>query len=183
MYHHNYWYGGWSSTWFKSGGTFCHHFAVLVAFSATTFPFWWHFPPPWLFSRLSEWWRFLPSLCCFDGAFCRHFAVLTALFAPTFAFWRHFLPPHFFGSDLCGGAFCPHFVVLGALSAPICTFWGRFLPPLAGFTYSVVSFTITSASNITFSAISAPSSDNSFVSGGISTSSCSLITESPTAAS
>ena len=98
MYHHNYWYGG----------TFCHHFTVLVAFSATTFPFWWHFPPPWLFSRLSEWWRF---------------------FAVTLLFWRRFLPPllhfdgtfcphTFFSSDLCGGAFCPHFVVLGALFAP-----------------------------------------------------------------
>ena len=118
MYHHDYWYGGWSSTWFKSGGTFCHHFACLVAFSATAFPFWWHFPPPWLFSRLSEWWRFLPSLCCFDGAFCPHFCILTALFAPTiFRLWfvrGRFLPP------LCGfgGAFCPHFHVLGALFAP-----------------------------------------------------------------
>ena len=155
----------------------------VVALFAITLLIWWHFPPP-LFHfdgtfRHHDF--FLAYLS--GGAFCRHFAVLTALFAPTFAFWRHFLPPHFFGSDLCGGAFCPHFVVLGALFAPICTFWGRFLPPLAGFTYSVVSFTITSASNITFSAISAPSSDNSFVSGGISTSSCSLITESPTAAS
>ena len=43
------------------------------------------------------------------------------------------------------------------------------MPPLAGFTYSVVSFTITSASNITFSAISAPSSGNPFVSGGVNT--------------
>lgn len=90
------------------------------------------------------------------------------------------LPLH---SDLCGGAFCPHFVVLGALFAPICTFWGRFLPPLTGFTYSFVSFTITSASDITFSAISAPSSGNPFVLGCVSTSSCSLITESPPAAS
>lgn len=32
---------------------------------------------------LSEWWRFLPSLCCFDGAFCHHFCILTALFAST----------------------------------------------------------------------------------------------------
>ena len=144
---------------------------------------WWHFPPPLFhFDGTFRHHDFFHSDLS-GGAFCRHFAVLTALFAPTFAFWRHFLPPHFFGSDLCGGAFCPHFVVLGALTAPICTFWGRFLPPLAGFTYSVVSSTITSASDITFSAISAPSSGNSFVSGGISTSSCSLITESPTAAS
>ena len=118
MYHHDYWYGGWNSTWFKSSGAFCHHFTVLVAFSATTFPFWWHFPPPWLFhSDLS------------GGAFCRHFAVLTAFFATTFPFWRHFLPPHCFSSDLSGGAFCPHFVVLGALFAPIFMFWRRFLPP------------------------------------------------------
>ena len=144
------------------------------------------------------WWHFLPSLCLFGGIFRHHFSILmalsatmtffsliwvVALFAVTLLFWWHFLPPllHF------DGTFCLHtfsaLICAGALSAPICTFWGRFLPPLAGFTYSVVSFTITSASNITFSAISAPSSDNSFVSGGISTSSCSLITESPTAAS
>lgn len=119
---------------------------------------------------------------------------VVALFAITLLVWWHFPPPlfhfdgtfrhhDFFLAYLSGGAFCRHFTVLVALFAPICTFWGRFLPPLAGFTYSVVSFTITSASNITFSAISAPSSDNSFVSGGISTSSCSLITKSPTAAS
>ena len=95
------------------------------------------------------------------------------------------------------GAFCPHtfsaLICAGALSAPTLWFWGRLLPPFAcfggafcphtGFTYSVVSFTITSASDLTFSAISAPSPGNTFVSGCISTSSCSLITESPTAAS
>lgn len=129
----------------------------------------------------------MPSLCLFDGIFRHRFSILMALSA-TMTFsrlseWWRFLP------SLCcfDGTFCLHtfsaLICAGALSAPICTFWGRFLPPLAGFTYSVVSFTITSASNITFSAISAPSSDNSFVSGGISTSSCSLITESPTAAS
>lgn len=90
------------------------------------------------------------------------------------------LPLH---SDLCGGAFCPHFVVLGALFAPIFMFWRHFSPPLAGFTYSVISFAISFASDITFSATSISASGISFVSGGISTSSCSLITESPTAAS
>lgn len=140
----------------------------------------------------------MPSLYCFSGIFRHHFSILmalsatmtffslirvVALFAVTLLFWWRFLPPllHF------DGAFCPHtfsaLICAGVLSAHTLWFWGRFLPPLAGFTYSVVSFTITSASDITFSAISAPSSDNSFVSGGISTSSCSLITESPTAAS
>ena len=102
IFHHNYWYGG----------AFCHHFTVLVAFSATTFPFWWHFPPPWLFSRLSEWWRFLPSLCCFDGAFRPHFCILTALFASTlFRLW----------------------FVRGRFLPPLCGFGGRFLPPFARF--------------------------------------------------
>ena len=144
---------------------------------------WWHFPPPLFhFDGTFRHHNFFLSYLS-GGAFCRHFAVLTALFAPHFCILTALFAPTLFRLDLCGGAFCPHFVVLGALSAPICTFWGRFLPPLAGFTYSVVSSTITSASDITFSAISAPSSGNSFVSGGISTSSCSLITESPTAAS
>ena len=108
MYHHDYWYGGWSSIWFKSGGTFCHHFACLVAFSASAFPFWWHFPPPWLFSLWFEWWRFLPPLLHFDGTFCLHtFSALIcagALSAPTLWFWGRFLPPllHF------DGTFCPH---------------------------------------------------------------------------
>ena len=53
----------------------------------------------------------------------------------------------------------------------------------AGFTYSVISFAISFASDITFSATSISASGISFVSGGIYTSSCSLITESPTAAS
>ena len=145
----------------KSSGTFCHHLAVLMAFSATTFPFWWHFPPLWLFpSDLS------------GGTFCRHFAILTALSAPTFVFWRHFFPPHFFSSDLSGGHFSP----------PLLCFDGAFCPH-TGFTYSVVSFAIASTSDITFSAISTPASGNSFVSGCISTSACSLITESSTAAS
>ena len=160
-----------------------HQGCKVVALFAITLLFWWHFPP--LLFHFDGTFRhhnfFLSYLS--GGAFCRHFAVLTALFAPHFCILTALFAPTLFRLDLCGGAFCPHFVVLGALSAPICTFWGRFLPPLAGFTYSVVSFTITSASNITFSAISAPSSDNSFVSGGISTSSCSLITESPTAVS
>ena len=107
------------------------------------------------------WWHFPPPLLHFDGTFCLHtFSALIcvrALSAPTLQFWWHFLPPF----SCFGGAFCPH----------------------TGFTYSIVSFTITSASDITFSAISTPSSGNPFVSDGISTSSCSLITESPTAAS
>ena len=61
---------------------------------------------------LSEWWRFLPSLCCFDGAFCPHFCILTALFAPTL-----------FSALICAGA----------LSAPTLWFWGRFLPPFSCF--------------------------------------------------
>ena len=84
----------------------------VVALFAITLLVWWHFPPPWLFSRLSEWWRFLPSLCCFDGAFCPHFCILTALFAPTL-----------FSALICAGA----------LSAPTLWFWGRFLPPYSCF--------------------------------------------------
>ena len=107
------------------------------------------------------WWRFLPPLLHFDGTFCPH--TFSALICA-----GRFLPP------LCGfgGTFCPHFHVLGALFAP-----------LAGFTYSVISFAISSTSDITLSAISTSASGISFVSGGISTSSCSLITESPTAVS
>ena len=165
----------------------------MVALFAITLLFWWHFPP--LLFHFDGTFRhhnfFLSYLS--GGAFCRHFAVLTALFAPHFCILTALFAPTLFRLDLCGGAFCPHFVVLGALSAPICTFWGRFLPPFSCFggafcphtvfAYSVVSFSIASASDITFSAISAPSSGNPFVSGGISTSSCSLITEAPTATS
>ena len=119
---------------------------------------------------------------------------VVALFAITLLVWWHFPPPlfhfdgtfrhhDFFHSDLSGGAFCRHFAVLTALFAPIFMFWRHFSPPLAGFTYSVISFAISFASDITFSATSISASGISFVSGGISTSSCSLITESPTAAS
>ena len=142
------------------GGILRHHLSILMALSATM-----------AFFRSFEWGRFLPSLCCFDGAFRPHFCILTALFAPTL-----------FSSDLSV-----------ALFAPIFTFWGHFLPPFSyfggafcphtGFAYSVVSFSIASASDITFSAISASASINPFVSGCISTSSCSLITEFPSAAS
>ena len=144
----------------------------VVALFAITLLVWWHFPPPLFhFDGTFRHHDFFHSDLS-GGAFCPHFCILTALFAS-----------YFFGSDLCGGAFCPHFVVLGALFAPIFMFWRHFSPPLAGFAYSVISFAIASASDITFSAISAPSSGISFVSGGISTSSCSLITEAPTATS
>ena len=142
----------------------------------------------WSSTRVVKWWHFLPSLYCFGGIFRHYFSILMALSAtitffsliwvvalfavtllfwrrfspPTFAFWRHFLPPHFFGS-----------ICAGALSAPTLWFWGRFLPPFSCFggafcphtvfAYSVVSFSIASASDITFSAISAPSSGNTFV--------------------